>query len=1105
MKLHGLLPLIWETQDYRLLREKVFEPGSEGRAIVLEAAKPALVAALYEQCQVPVLVITAHPENVRRIQEQLSSWLTSPEWVWLFPESDAMTYEDGSCQSAASRERLQVLAALAFSEKEAPLVVTSVAAFAAETISLNDFHAMAHVLQRNLEVDLPRLIARWQPMGYEMVNVVEVPGTMARRGGIVDIFSPGSSFPFRIELLGKRIESIRFFDPETQRSLESIATAIVTPAREIILPERGNLLSYMREDALVVVDCPGEVEAVVGKLHARDEIAREEMKETGEVLSLPPSPYFAWEELRAEIGNRKRLLLEPWEGATGEDVQKLPFALSRSYGGKISLFIEEVKRRIERKQRIVVVSNQASRLSELLREQDMYLVPENEIVDLPPPGSISLLRGSLAEGWEIKSLLTVITDAELFGPAKHRPRKTERKMTGHLVYGRLAPGDYVVHVDHGIGKFRGLTIMSVEGIEQEYLVLEYAAGDRIYVPADQVGRVTAYLGNNEKLPSLNRLGTHEWERTKQRIKHSVASIARELLSFHAAREATPGFAFSQDTLWQQEMEDSFPYVETPDQREAIAAVKQDMEKPRPMDRLICGDVGYGKTEVALRAAFKAVMDSKQVVLLCPTTILAQQHFATFRERLQPFPVKVGILSRFCSCEEEEEVTAGLSSGVVDICIGTHRLLQKDVLFSDLGLVIIDEEQHFGVVQKEGLKRLKENVDVLALSATPIPRTLHMSLVGIRDISIIETPPEERLAVKTQVSFFDEGLIKRAVLRELERNGQVFFVHNRIRSIFSIAARLQELLPDVRMAVSHGRMPEQELEKVMQAFLSGKLDVLVTTTIIQMGLDMPRVNTLIVDQADKLGLTQLYQLRGRVGRGADDAHAYFLVDKGKQLTPQAYKRLRTIFEADELGAGLGIAMKDMEIRGTGNLLGTEQSGHIVAVGFELYTRLLAEAVEELRSGREECLEEKTIAGKAGRFASVVLPVSAYIPEGYVTDLDVRLLLYRRLTEIRTVEEIEDIGREMEDRFGQVPAPVQNLLYVVRIRILSTLGGVMAIFTSGRHVVVKTDSSMLMDRVKKVADSQYRGFVKVGSAQIRLDTVQLGDRWQNALEEILQNMA
>jgi transcription-repair coupling factor (superfamily II helicase) len=644
--------------------------------------------------------------------------------------------------------------------------------------------------------------------------------------------------------------------------------------------------------------------------------------------------------------------------------------------------------------------------------------------------------------------------------------------------------------------------MSSGGMEKEYLVLEYAAGDRLYVPVERIDRVTRYICAGDQTPPLNRLRGREWQRTKKRVKESVAEIARELLDLYAAREVAPGFAFSTDSLWQQEVEASFPYMETPDQVEAIMTVKEDMEKAKPMDRLICGDVGYGKTEIGLRAAFKAVMNDKQVSILVPTTVLAQQHFITFTERLQTFPIRMEMLSRFCPPEKEREILEGLANGTVDICIGTHRLLQRDVVFKDLGVVIIDEEQQFGVVQKEKLKQMRKEVDTLALSATPIPRTLHMSLTGIRDMSIVETPPEERLSVQTYVGAYDDTLVRQVILRELERNGQVFFVHNRVQSIALAARKLQDLVPEAQIAIAHGQMPEEQLEKVMTDFISGKYDILVTTTIIQLGLDMPNVNTLIVDRADRFGLAQLYQLRGRVGRGINQAYAYFFFDQDRRLTPQAHKRLRTIFEATELGSGFGIAMKDLEIRGAGNLLGVRQSGHIAALGFELYSQLLAQAVEELKAQQAGEARKSVTAGQANDMPSISLPLDAHVPEDYVSNLSTRLSLYHRLARVQHTKEVEDTARELEDRFGRLPQPVENLLYVVRIKVLAAKAGVSSVYPQGRQIVIKPQD-VIASEAKQHLTGRYDTALKIGATRMRLDTRLLGDRWMEVLEEILKS--
>ncbi|MFC1926400.1 transcription-repair coupling factor, partial [Chloroflexota bacterium] len=632
------------------------------------------------------------------------------------------------------------------------------------------------------------------------------------------------------------------------------------------------------------------------------------------------------------------------------------------------------------------------------------------------------------------------------------------------------------------------------GAEREYLILEYAATDRLYVPSEQVDRVSRYIGPGGYMPSLTRLGTQEWNRAKRRAREAAGELAQELKALYSEREVVAGHPFSPDTVWQQELEASFPYVETPDQLQAVQHVKQDMERPKPMDRLICGDVGYGKTEVALRATFKAIMDGMQVAVLVPTTVLAQQHFTTFGERLGAFPVKVELLSRFRSPREQQAVLEGLANGSVDVCIGTHRLLQKDIVFKNLGLVIIDEEQRFGVAHKERLKRLRKEVDVLTLSATPIPRTLYMSLVGVRDMSLMETPPEERLSIKTYIAPHDERLIREAILRELDRNGQVFFVHNRVQRIGWVARNIERLVPEARVAVAHGQMPEETLESVMLDFAEGRVDVLVCTTIIESGLDLPNVNTLIVDDADRFGLTQLYQLRGRVGRGATRAYAYFIYNQGKRLTEVAQKRLETIFEATELGAGYRIAMKDLEIRGAGNILGSQQSGQMGAVGFDLYCELLSEAVEKIKV-EEEPGFQAPVSG-----TTVDLPLDAYIPEEYVADLDARLALYLRLARVNSPEEIDEVKSELEDRYGTLPLPFQNLLYIIVVKLLALRSGIQSISSEAGGIVLKLGPEVKIDRVQM--ERSFGRSLKIGTTRLRLD---MKKDWQGLLEELVCSLS
>jgi len=693
----------------------------------------------------------------------------------------------------------------------------------------------------------------------------------------------------------------------------------------------------------------------------------------------------------------------------------------------------------------------------------------------------------------------LLTDAEVFGFIKQRRLVKRRPVSHHQFIIELTPGDYVVHIEHGIGKFAGVVRMSTDNGEKEYLLLKYAANDKLYVPTDQIDRVNRYIGGGDHHPTLSRLGTQEWSRTKQKVRESVEEVAKDLLVLYAAREVVPGFGFSQDTVWQQELESSFPYVETPDQIEVQGEVKADMEKNKPMDRLVCGDVGYGKTEVAVRAAFKAVMDGRQVAVLVPTTVLAQQHYSTFKERLEVFPVRIEVLSRFKTPREQQAVIEGLTNGSVDICIGTHRLLQKDINFKNLGLLIIDEEQRFGVTHKEYLKKMRQEVDVLTLSATPIPRTLHMSLVGVRDMSTMETPPDQRLPIKTYVARYDERLIREAVLREMERNGQVFFVHNRVESIARIAEKLKSLIPEARVSVAHGQMPEGELERVMSDFSQDKSDILVSTTIIESGLDMPNVNTLIVNRADRFGLTQLYQLRGRVGRGASLAYAYFLFDKGRMLTPTAEKRLKTIFEATELGAGFSIALKDLEIRGAGTLLGPRQSGHISAVGFSLYCRLLADAVEN-RKARQAGVPEKARPSQLPA-PTLDLPLKAYIPEEYIADVETRLSLYQSLSRMDKPEQIESLAQEFGDRFGAMPVEVKNLLYALKIKLLATRAGIESVTTEDGLIVIRLLEGMQF--TPQQHELPLPDGVRMGVRQVSLSYK--GDKgWKAKLAGVLKNI-
>ena len=690
-------------------------------------------------------------------------------------------------------------------------------------------------------------------------------------------------------------------------------------------------------------------------------------------------------------------------------------------------------------------------------------------------------------------------DLEIFGTAKERRSRTKRPVKKALFLSQLEPGTFVVHEDHGVARFAGTTSLESNGESREYLVLEYAESDKLYLPTDHLDRIFPYVGTSDLPPTLTRLSSSEWARAKERVKASTRELAKELLDLYADRRVARGHAFSADVVWQREMEDAFPYEETPDQARVIDEVKADMEDGRPMDRLVCGDVGYGKTEVALRAAFKAINDGFQVALLVPTTILAQQHYATFVDRLGPYPIRVEVLSRFRTPKEQRRIVQDLGKGAIDIVIGTHRLIQKDVRFRNLGLVIVDEEQRFGVSHKERLKRLRREVDFLTLSATPIPRTLYMALSGVRDMSAMDTPPEERYPVKTYVGEYSDQIIQEAVKRELDRGGQVFFLHNRIRSIHRVAAHLGELAPQARIAVAHGRMEESRLEEAMLSFSEGEINLLVCTTIIESGLDIPNANTLIIDRADRFGLSQLYQLRGRIGRSSSRAYSYLLVPKGKRITPGAEKRLQAILEASELGSGFRIAMRDLEIRGAGNILGAEQSGHIHAIGFELYTKLLNQAVQDLRAERAE---EAAPESEAQSDLRVDLPLSAHIPQDFIGHLPIRLNVYQRLMDLRSHEQIEDMREELRDRFGRLPRDVDNLLYMVSLKIMARQMGVQSIASSDTDITLTLKDSVGGARL--IMERSLGGWASVGNRQIKLNRRLMGSKWRAVLDLTLQRL-
>ncbi|HHW13975.1 MAG TPA: transcription-repair coupling factor, partial [Firmicutes bacterium] len=866
----------------------------------------------------------------------------------------------------------------------------------------------------------------------------------------------------------------------------------------------ATLLDYV-PGGWVVVDEPARVkEAAVQALTEVTETLLDRSAK-GEALPAELSLFAEWPDLQAELGQAGRpaiFLSTLGTRAPGlRPAQSLSFSARTPelFHGQVERLAVELKRWRGEGFPVLLAVNSAERAKHL----QSALLDHGVEVGLLSPGAPALTPGSvlaaalpLSSGGEFLSpRLVYLSELELYGrPPRRRLRPVEEGVR-IASFTELKVGDYVVHATHGIGQYLGIETLEVTGIHRDYLVLRYAGEDRLYVPTDQVNLVQKYLGVEGVAPKLYKLGGGEWNRVKARVKESVRELADSLLKLYAAREAQPGHAFGPDTVWQQELEESFPYEETPDQLRAIQEVKADMERPRPMDRLVCGDVGYGKTEVAVRAAFKAVMDGRQVAVLVPTTILAQQHYTTFTERFGRFPVKVAVLSRFQSPKEQEEVIKQVREGTVDVVIGTHRLLSSDVRFHQLGLVVVDEEQRFGVRQKERLKELRKNVDVLTLTATPIPRTMHMALAGVRDMSVIETPPEGRYPIRTYVVEYSDRTVREAILRELGREGQVYYVYNHVRSIDREAVRLAQLVPEARIAVAHGQMPEGRLEEIMLDFLNGEYDVLLCSTIIESGLDIPNVNTLIVYDADRFGLAQLYQLRGRVGRSNRVAYAYFTYRREKILTEEAEKRLAAIREFTELGSGFKIAMRDLEIRGAGNLLGPEQHGFVAAVGFELYCRLLEDAVRELKGQKGPELPEPTLD----------LPVDAYLPDGYIPDGRQKVEIYKKILAVTGEEEARELTDELIDRFGEPPEPVVALLRVAKLKAAARRVQVQSVGVAGGVAVVKLLPGIRPANERLAAlMRQHRGRLAVTMGQVVQLKLQLPGKEDAVVLEALENL-
>jgi len=1035
MSLFPFLSLLKKSPELNIIAKEITN-GKKKQSIcgLYGSAKAYFLAGLKKEIINPFFIILPHQTQAEKISQELVAFLEKTTPILFFPELEILPYDEILPHKELVGERLATLDKLS-AYPENIIIITSLRAILFKIPSYSALNASKISLQTSMNISLNTLLERFIQLGYLRDELVESKGTFTHRGGIVDVYPVNTELPFRIEFLGNQIESIRQFNPITQRSISFVDQTVVLPVQENILAE-GSIFDYLPLSSLIVLDDVAYLESEAKRLE--EEVFS--MYEQTQIPSPSPNQFLInWLDIQKEMDKRQLLSFED----EGIDFFTKP---TSEFKNNRNLFINEFKKWQEDGQQIVISAGykgQEERIKELLKDNNL----EN----------VTITSANLNQGFQFPTIqLVLITDKEIFGyPSSMTLRRFDYAETLPISsFTDIKVGDYVVHSNYGIGKYSGITTLRVEGIKRDLMLIEYAQGDKLYVPLDQFGLVEKYIGDKDRPPKIYRLNDATWSRVKKKVKKSVESIAKELIELYAHRRALPGHAFAKDTNWQYEFETGFVYEETPDQLKVIAEIKEDMEKPQPMDRLVCGDVGYGKTEVALRAAFKAVMDNKQVAVLVPTTILAFQHYHTFKERLAPFPIKVEMLSRFKTKAQQRKILEGIKVGEIDICIGTHRLLQKDVEFHELSLVIIDEEQRFGVRHKEKLKQLRKLVDVLTLTATPIPRTLYMSLSGARDMSIINTPPPERLPIKTFILPFSKELVREAILREMGRQGQIYFVHTQVKTISAIYNMLEETVPEARIAIAHGQMSEHELEKVMLDFLDYKYDLLLSTSIIESGIDIANVNTIIIHNAHQFGLGQLYQLRGRVGRSKHMAYAYLLYPHKFALSSLAKERLEAIREFSDLGAGFKIAMRDLEIRGAGNILGPEQHGNLVAVGFDLYCKLLQEAVAKLKG--EEIRDES--------LPVVDLPCDTYIPEEYIEDISQRYAIYKKLSSAKDFKSLQEIEDELLDRYGKLPLSLKRLLDLLKMRLRAKKIDIISISISNGYLLIELpDKEELIPKV------------------------------------------
>lgn len=1090
MRLQGVMQPLKDNMKFKSITEKISEKTFPINIYgISESGKSYIINGIFEENDNSMVVVTHSDVDAKNLYEDLSFYTTD---VFYFPVREVVFYNVDAISGDLRWARLKVIKEILQNERK-KIIVTSIDALTSLYTPKEYYLRYSMIIKTGDDIDLKEISKSLLQCGYERVEVVEGKGEFSFRGGILDVFPPTSAYPYRVELFGDEVDSIRTFNTESQRSIEKVEEFSIFPSKEVIVDDecRSRAVQNINEELKKVIanvskenkESVEKIKGIVGKniellnntyyfetidsylpffyekldsffdylqgyTFVVDDFKRSSGKmesiyyefnenymsflQRGDILPSQNSLLLNKGELESKLENSSLITLSSFLNKSDGLFNTVDIGFEEvtlnKYNGQLNMLIEDIQERKEKKYKTVILAGtrpRGERLVKTLMEKGIFSTYKDSI-DKIEAGEVVITFGNLLRGFDYPELeLSIISDKDIFG-------ETRRKRSGKAVgkkgvakitsFAELKPGDYVVHANHGIGVYKGIKQMAAGGTTRDYLDIVYDKGDKLYVPVDQLDLVQKYIGSEGNSPKINKLGGAEWQKAKAKARKSINEIAQDLVKLYAARATLKGHSFGKDTEWQRQFEDEFPYEETPDQLASLEEIKSDMESDKPMDRLLCGDVGYGKTEVAIRAAFKAVMDGKQVAFLVPTTILADQHYNNFIKRFSDFPIKIDMISRFRTPKQQKATLQALKEGNVDILIGTHRLVSKDIVFKDLGLLIVDEEQRFGVAQKEKIKGMKKNVDVLTLSATPIPRTLHMSLTGVRDISVIETPPEDRYPIQTYVVEQNDQLIRDAILREIGRGGQVYFVYNRVESIDSMANYIRDLVPECKVGIMHGQMTEKELETEMIAFMNKEYDVLVCTTIIETGIDISNVNTMIVHNADKMGLSQLYQLRGRVGRANRIAYAYFIYTKDKILTEVAEKRLKALKDFTELGSGFKIAMRDLEIRGAGNMMGSSQHGHMASIGYDLYCRMLEDTIKLIKGE----IENEPIE------TSVDIKVDAFIPSSYITDEIQKIEVYKKIAAIENINDFMEIKSELEDRYSSIPDSVYNLMDIAYIK-------------------------------------------------------------------------